>query len=321
MVRHERGVRPLMTAATVALAVFLAVLTAGCPGQEDRIIRQIRTEPTIKVDTKTGPKSMKLEEYILGVVAGEIKPGWPLEAYKAQAILARSYALYVLTADGTRPPESGSITAAHQEAQAYAPQNITGIVRKAVDETRGTVITYQGKFPQAYFHSASGGWTTTAVNGGLVEPGKEPPYLKVVQSPEDEVAPPEIKSWTATFPASQVTAALARLGVTARTIQGLDIGKKDPHGRAITLTVRHDGRTSEVSAPKFRVALGPDKMRSALLTKITASGGSVTMAGRGFGHGVGMSQYGACQMAKHGSKADAIIKHYFSGVEVKKLWK
>lgn len=321
MVRHERGHRPLMTAVTLGLGVVLAVLLAGCPGQEDKLIRQIRMEPTIKVETKTGTKSMKLEEYITGVVAGEIKPGWPLEAYKAQAILARSYALYVLTADSTRPPESGSITATHREAQAYAPQNITAIIRKAVDETRGTVITYRGKYPQAYFHSASGGWTTTAVNGGLVEPGKEPPYLKVVQSPEDAVAPPEIKSWTATFPATQVVAALAKVGVTTQKLQGLEVGKKDEHGRAVTLIVRHDGRTTETSAPKFRVALSPDKMRSALLTKIAVSGGNVTMSGRGFGHGVGMSQYGAYQMAKAGKKADAIIKHYYTGVNTQKLWK
>jgi stage II sporulation protein D len=306
--------------ALVGLALVL--LATGCPSGEDKIIRQLRSEPVIRVEKKgAGPERIKLEQYIEGVVAGEIKPGWPLEAYKAQAILARSYALYVLTSDSTRPPESGSITAAHREAQAYAPQNISDIIRKAVDETRGTVITYKGKFPQAYFHSASGGWTTSAVDGGLVEAGKEPPYLKVVESPENEVAPPEIKQWKATFTTAEVAKALAKVGVQARKVEGGEVGRKDSHGRAVTLVFRHDGRRSEVSAPKFRVALSPDRMRSALLSRIAVAGGNVTMEGRGFGHGVGMSQYGAYQMAKHDKTAPAIVKYYYQGVELKKLWK
>lgn len=308
--------------AGVAVALAGLLLLAGCPQGEDKLIRQIRSEPTIRVEQKSGAtQRMKLEKYIEGVVAGEIKPGWPLEAYKAQAILARSYALYVLTADSTRPVESGSITAAHREAQAYAPQNISDVIRRAVEETRGTVITYKGKYPQAYFHSASGGWTTTAVDGGLVEPGKEPPYLKVVQSPEDEVAPPQIQRWTATFTTAEVNRALAKVGVPARNLEELAIGRKDPHGRAVTLTVRHDGRRAEVSAPKFRVALSPDHMRSALLTRLDVRGGRVAMEGRGFGHGVGMSQYGAYQMARHGKKASTIVTRYYQGIEFKTLWK
>lgn len=305
----------------VSVALALLLLATGCPGSEDKILRQIRTEPVIRVEKRGGVASLKLEQYLEGVVAGEIKPGWPMEAYKAQAILARSYALYVLTADSTRPIESGVITAAHTEAQAYKPAAITEQVRRAVSETRGTVVTYKGKFPQAYFHSASGGWTTTAVEGGLVEPGKEPPYLKVVVSPEDEVSPPEIKRWTTTFPMAQISRALTQVGNPATQPTALAVGKKDGHGRAVTLTVTQAGRRSEVSAPKFRVALGPDEMRSTLLTRIAVRGGSVGMEGRGFGHGVGMSQYGAFQMAKHGKKADAIIKHYYQGVSIQKLWK
>ncbi|MDI6871898.1 MAG: SpoIID/LytB domain-containing protein [Bacillota bacterium] len=308
--------------AALAGALSFLLLAAGCPQGEDKLIRQIRTEPTIRVEKRSGEtERMKLEQYIEGVVAGEIKPGWPLEAYKAQAILARSYALYVLTADSTRPVEAGIITAAHTEAQAYRPENISPIIRRAVEETRGTVVTYKGKFPQAYFHSASGGWTTTAVNAGLVEPGKEPPYIAVVESPEDEVTPPEIKRWKVTFTSAEVAKALSELGVKARKLEGLEVGRKDPHGRAITLIFRHDGRRSEVSAPKFRVALSPDRLRSVLLTRVAVQGGSVVMEGRGFGHGVGMSQYGAFQLAKQGKKAPAIVKHYYQGVEIKKLWK
>ncbi len=318
--RRIGGLESRGALAAAALAALL--LTAGCPQGEDKIIRQIRTEPLIKVERQNGPtERMRLERYIEGVVAGEIKPGWPLEAYKAQAILARSYALYVLTADSTRPVEAGRITAAHTEAQAYQPQNVTPVIRKAVDETRGTVVTYKGKFPQAYFHSASGGWTTTAVNAGLVEPGKEPPYIAVVESPEDEVTPPEIKRWTVTFSPAEVAKALSELGIKAQKVEGVEVGRKDAHGRAITLVFRHDGRRSEVSAPRFRVAMSPDRLRSVLLTRVASQGGNLVFEGRGFGHGAGMSQYGAYQMAKHGRQAPSIVMHYYQGVELKKLWK
>ncbi|MGE5553002.1 MAG: SpoIID/LytB domain-containing protein [Betaproteobacteria bacterium] len=314
---RSSGNRGGLVVATLAAVFFLV----GCPQGEDKIIRQIRSEPTIRVEKQSGvAERMKLEKYIEGVVAGEIKPGWPLEAYKAQAILARSYALYVLTADSTRPVEAGTIDATHTEAQAYRPQNVTPIIRRAVEETRGTVITYKGKFPQAYFHSASGGWTTTAVNAGLVEPGKEPPYIAVVESPEDEVTPPHIKQWKASFPSSEVAKALSQLGIKAEKVDDLRVGRKDPHGRAITLVITHDGRRSEVSAPKFRVALDPDRLRSVLLSRVAVEGGSVLFEGRGFGHGAGMSQYGAYQLAKHGKKAPAIIKHYYRDVEIKRLW-
>lgn len=309
--------------AAVGIVAGLLFLVIGCPGPEDQLLKQFREEPTITLDKPTGgSEQIKLEKYVEGVVAGEMKPGWPQQAYEAQAILARSYALYILTADGTQPPEKGRISAEHRTAQAYNPSNIKPIITKAVAATRGRVIVYKGKFPQAYFHSASGGWTATAVNAGLVEPGKEPPYIKVVESPEDKVAPPEIKSWTATFSGPEVTKALAKVGANVAKLEGMDVGKKDPHGRALTLSVKHDGgKTTEVSAPKFRVALSPDKMRSALLTKIGVSGGSVTMSGRGFGHGAGLSQYGAYQLATEGRKADEIVSHYFEGVSFKQLWK
>jgi stage II sporulation protein D len=318
--RQIRGPGGRGALAVAAAAVLL--LTAGCPQGEDKLIRQIRTEPTIKVEKQNGAiEQMKLERYLEGVVAGEIKPGWPLETYKAQAILARSYTLYVLTADSTRPVEAGTITAAHTEAQAYKPQNVSAIIRRAVEETRGTVVTYKGKFPQAYFHSASGGWTTTAVNGGLVEPGKEPPYIAVVKSPEDEVTPDYLKQWQATFSSAEVAKALAEVGTKADRIEGVEVGRKDPHGRAITLVFRHDGRRSEVSAPQFRVALSPDRLRSVLLSRVAVRDGRVVFEGRGFGHGVGMSQYGAYQLAKQGKKAPAIVKHYYRGVELKKFWR
>ncbi|MGE5576165.1 MAG: SpoIID/LytB domain-containing protein [Syntrophothermus sp.] len=312
----------LLSAALVSSVVFLVI---GCPGPEVKLLRQFRVEPTINLrDEKAGTtKKIKLEEYIAGVVAGEMKKGWPLQAYEAQAIIARSFALNTLTNGGQQPVEQGVISTSHVQAQAYAPQNITPIIRQAVNNTRGKVVTYKGQFINAYFHSAAGGKTTTAVDAGLVEPGAEPPYLKQVYSPENKVAPPEVKSWQASFSSDEVARAVSQAGASRplNRVDSFQVGKKDSGGRAVTFVASGGGVKTEVPAGKFRLKIGPDRMRSAMITRVETRDGKVSMAGKGFGHGVGMAQYGAFQMAKEGKTAEEIIHYYFKGVKVSKLWK
>lgn len=312
----------LLSAALLASVVFLVI---GCPGPEVKLLRQFRAEPTINLrDERTGAvRKIKFEEYIAGVVAGEMKKGWPLQAYEAQAIIARSFALNTLTNGGQQPVEQGVISTSHVQAQAYAPQNITPIIRRAVNNTRGKTVTYKGQFVDAYFHSAAGGKTTTAVDAGLVESGSEPPYLKQVYSPENKVAPPEIKGWRESFSASEVARAVSEAG-GGRPISRVDsfqVGKKDSGGRAVTFVASGGGARVEVPAGKFRLKIGPDRMRSAMITRLETRGGTVTMVGKGFGHGVGMAQYGAYQLAKEGKTADQIVHYYFKGVKISKLWK
>src|SRR5690606_25717628 len=107
-------------------------------------------------------KDMPIEEYITGVVAGEMKPNWPLEAYAAQAILARSFTMEFISRGGTRAKHGTDISTDHEEAQAYNANNITPIIRRAVEMTRGEVMTYRDQYIRAWFHSYSGGHTTTA---------------------------------------------------------------------------------------------------------------------------------------------------------------
>ena len=88
-------------------------------------------------------EEMPIEEYIAGVVAGEMKPNWPLEAYAAQAILARSFTMEFISRGGTRALHGTDISTDHEEAQAYNADNITPIIRRAVEMTRGEVMTLQ----------------------------------------------------------------------------------------------------------------------------------------------------------------------------------
>lgn len=318
---------PLIYAAICLVLVgSLVTFVLGCPGPERKLLqgsqitKKYNVEPTITVVDENGAKEqVKLEKYIEGVVAGEMKSGWPVEAYKAQAILARSYALQLLTKDGTQPA-AGEISASHKAAQAYKPENITAPIREAVKETRGKVMVANDKFVKAYFHSAAGGKTAKAVDMGLVPKGQEPPYLKQV-SAREELAEAKVKTWRTTFPITEVEKAARDTGVDIKGLKEIKVGRKDNGGRAVTLRLTHSGGVSEVNANGLRVGLDPEKMQSTMLTRINVEGSQVVMEGRGFGHGVGLSQWGAYTMAKQGKSAEDIIRYYFRGIKLVQLWK
>ena len=106
------------------------------------------------------------------------------------------------------------------------------------------------------------------------------------------------------------------LGKDCTDFENIEILDKGPSGRAMELKIGDQ----TVEAPAFRVALDSTKMKSTMLESITVEDDKVTMKGKGYGHGVGMSQWGANQMARKGKKAEDIIKHYFKDVEIVKLW-
>ncbi len=274
-------------------------------------------EPDITVFMhETGEKkTMKMEEYLAGVVAGEMKNDWPVEALAAQAIIARTFTLEAMETKGGVPERGTQASTDIKEFQAYNAKAVNDNVKKAVQMTRGMVLTYQGKPIKGWFHASAGGITATAKEG-LNYREAEPPYIQSVQSP-DELAPADIKNWTIVFPKEAVMAAMAKMGKKVNDISSIEITQKGPSGRAVMLRVN---REVEVSAPELRVALDSTKLKSMLLDKIEVGEENVTFAGKGYGHGVGMSQWGANRMAKDGKKPEDIVTHYFKGVKVEKRW-
>ncbi len=255
-----------------------------------------------------------LETYVMGVLAGEMRNDWPEEALKAQAILARTFVLKFVESKNSKY-EGADISTDVSEAQAYSETNINEAVRKAVEDTRGQVISYQGELPQAWFHASAGG-KTELPSVALEYKEGDPPYLSVIDSPESPDAPDEVRKWTASFTSSQFSTGCKEAGVEVGPIETVEVGEKGESGRAKTLIV--NGKS--VSAPSLRIRLGANKMRSTLLESIEVSGGKVTLTGSGFGHGVGLSQWGAYAMAKEGKDANEIVKHYFQNVDIVKLW-
>lgn len=273
-----------------------------------------KPEPTISVylADKNKVENMKIEDYILGVVGGEVKNYWPQQVLEAQAIIARTFTLKKMSEGKTAHGTDASTDP--KEFQAYNPSNVNDNIRKAVRATRGEVIMYGGKYINAYFHSYSGGKTATAKEG--LNFTKEPtPYLTVIKDyPTNEKS---VLAWSNTFTKDEIKNALQKMGYNVNDIKSIDIVKKGPSGRVETFKIGG----ILVNGPELRLALNPDKFRSTLITDIKSTENGFVISGRGWGHGVGMSQWGANTMAKRGASAEDIIKYYFKGITIKKLWK
>lgn len=257
---------------------------------------------------------LNIETYIMGVVAGEMKNDWPEEALKAQAILARTFVLKFCQDKDSRY-EGADISTDVEEAQAYSRENINERVKKAVEDTRGWVMADDGEYPYAWFHAHSGGMTEVP-SVALDFQGEDPEYLKPVASSESEDAPDSVKHWTAEFSRDEVIQAANGAGLDIEKLESIEVGKKGASGRAATLRVNGQ----EVSGPTFRIQIGANQLKSTLIESIEIKGDTVIFTGRGFGHGVGMSQWGAYAMAEQGKTADEIVEYYFPDVDIVKLW-
>ncbi|NLG26177.1 MAG: SpoIID/LytB domain-containing protein, partial [Clostridiales bacterium] len=202
-----------------------------------------------------------------------------------------------------------------KEAQAYDSAQVNDRIEKAVNETRGQVLSYNGELPYSWFHAHAGG-ITELPREALSYDKDNPGYTKVVQSPDSDKAPTNVKNWTATFTAAEVAQAAKQSGADVGTLSSISLGKKGESGRAVQLLI--NGK--EVSAPEFRVAIGSKELKSTLISDVKLENGKVTFTGKGYGHGVGMSQWGAYGMAEEGKTYDQIIAHYFADVGVATLW-
>ncbi len=261
---------------------------------------------------------MAFEDYVAGVVGGEIKNDWPLEAIKAQAIIARTFVLRFIADKGhSSLNNEAHVSTSIEEAQAWNPEAINDNIKKAVEETRGQVIVHEGKFALTWFHSNAAGKTADSKEG-LNYKEANPPYIQVVDSPDDSPdIPADEKQWTVSFTKEEVMKAAADAEQAIKSFNQIAIGEKGPSGRALNIVF--DGKT-KVSAPELRVALGSTKLKSTLLDSVALEGNKVVFKGKGYGHGVGMSQWGAYGFAKNKKSAEDIIKHYFKGTTIVKMW-
>ena len=306
--------RPIRRLAALAAALLLTGCTPAVPKDfaAEVLPSPSAQPPLLNVHiVETGVlASMDVETYVAGVVAGEMPNTWPLEALKAQAILARTFVLKFVSEKESRYP-GADISTDIAEAQAYDAAAVNQRVLQAVQETAGLILMAEdGELPYTWFHSHSGGTTETAVSG-IDWRSAEPSYTRVTKGREADDA-----AWSASFTRNEFLAACRDAGYPLTTCQRVIIGEKGQSGRAVTLLV--DG--TAVNAARLRIALGSARMRSTLLTALTIEGDTIRMSGRGYGHGVGMSQWGAYALAEAGWRAEDIALHYYTGLKIVRAW-
>ncbi len=260
-----------------------------------------RTHIIRQGDSLTAINYVDLEQYLYSVVGAEAVSSWPIEALKAQAVAARSYALY------KRNTEANGIydvdtTIGTQVYKGLDTEYTT--THEAVDDTHGQIMTYQNKVILAAFHSSSGGYTEN-----VEDVWSSPlPYLRGVVD-YDQQSP--VFQWQQTIPVSKIQTLVASVG----NIKGLQPEKMTPHGRIITMKVTGDRGTKDVSGKDLRAALD---LRSTLF-RISTKGNNLLVRGRGFGHGLGLSQWGAYYLAKQGVDYRRILAHYYQNASLTKL--
>lgn len=244
---------------------------------------------------------LELEEYVIGVVGAEMPASFHIEALKAQAILARTYALKSLEI-GLRLTDNSSTQNYKNNAEL---ENVWGSsfrtyynkIKSAVEATKGMYLTYNGEIIDAVYHSTSNGVTEDAKNVW----GNSVPYLVSVTSPYDSLN--SSFNYEKTFTYAELSRLLG-FSISSNTLFEL---QSLTEGNRVSKFLIDNQVYSGVD---LRTKLG---LRSATF-EIVKSENTVTFVTIGFGHGVGMSQYGANGMAKNGSSYQDILKHYYTGV-------
>ena len=262
-------------------------------------------------------RDMDMEEYLYGVVAGEMETDWDENALAAQAIIARSFTLQKIDEDGGVPDKDAHASTDITEFQAYNEEAVNEQVRQAVEETRGEVATYNGDFIKGWFHAYAGPRTAQADEG--LEEENNPPYIQVVESPAEvgDIIPDDEAFWEESFDSAEIKEAVEEVtGESPDNLESVEIAEKGPSGRATKLKVND----VEVSAPSFRLALDDEIMRSTYIEELEVNQDQVEMSGEGFGHGVGMCQWGARALAEEGTSPEDIVEYYYNDVDIVNVW-
>ncbi len=144
-----------------------------------------------------------------------------------------------------------------------------------------------------------------------------PAYIHIVDSPGSEIIPLEERDWRVSLPLEQVRKVVkASVGEDPGFVQSIEIAEKGPSGRVVRLKINN----VEITGPEFRLGLGSTEVRSTFLSGISIQEGQVVLEGTGYGHGVGLCQWGARAMAEKGKTAADIITHFYKDVEIGKVW-
>ena len=294
------------------IIIFIPYLIVNIFIRDDEIKFIYHENMVIRVKRENGNiDEVPFEQYIIGVLAGEMPVSFDLEALKAQAVASRSYVMKKMAYNKDNAYDvvdtvSNQVYLDTNYLQEAWKDNYTENINKlkqAVLETKGQYLEYNEEVVEAFFFSTSPGKT----ENGVEVFGVNAEYLKSVDSTWDSEVSPVFTS-NSYFTISEFC---NRLGVKCSNNLKIEVIDTTSTGRIKNIKINNKTYTGE----KVRELLS---LRSSFFS-INQNGTNITVIAKGYGHGVGMSQYGALAMAKAGYTYDKILKHYYSGVEIKKI--
>ena len=296
--------------------------------KEEIIVKENNNDNLFKIyNTRSGEvEELELEDYVKGVVAAEMPGEFHIEALKAQAVAARTYAMSrtLRYSDGhPAHPEAPICTGIHCQAYLSLEQlnqihgdswieNYWGKIEEAVDSTRGLGIFYGGEITEPLYHSTSGGQTEDVKDVF----SSEVPYLKSVVSPNEESAPKFKTTTSLTIDEFVATIKNKYPGVKidkSNIAEKIKLIEKTPTGRVKKIAI--DGNLLDGSELRDLFLLNSTNFKISLDSKFNI----IEIVTYGYGHGIGMSQWGANGMGKEGKSYEEILKHYYTGVEIKSI--
>jgi stage II sporulation protein D len=254
-----------------------------------------------------------LEKYLAGLLGSEMYPDWPMEALKAQAVAARTYALHHSDSSRNYDTRKDYDVMSTVLSQVYEGAHKEGFrAREACKQTEGMALLRGGNIFPAYYHSCCGGVTEHAHNVWIGERG--PPQIKdsfCQRSPK--------LTWKYGISRDALAGKLSANGFTVGTISqvGVEIEEDSPRNRRFLMIDEEGGKA--IASTELRRILGYSNLKSTWF-EVELKGSEITFRGKGYGHGVGMCQWGAKGMADHGHSYEAILKHYYPDAELARMY-
>lgn len=290
---------------TIIVLLVLLCFQKGSEVQVEKVYTSTETNKVVKVNKDSNIYEMNIEEYLIGVVGCEMPALFEEEALKAGTVAARTYLLnklennenYIISSTTNDQCYSDENELKEKWGDNYS--NYRSKIEKAVNETKGEYMTYNGEIIKAFYFSTSNGKTENVQNVF----GEKLDYLVSVDSNYD-------KNTTQFNKTIEITKSdfLKKLNLSeSKEIKITNITKNETN-RIDEITINdHKFKGTEIRAllnlrsTDFEITINEDKI------KITT---------KGYGHGVGMSQYGANELAKIGYNYEEILKHYYTGIEL-----
>ena len=251
-----------------------------------------------------------LEDYVKGVVPSEMSAAWHPEALKVQAIATRTYALYKMRQNARK--DFDVLASIKDQVYLYRGRASAGAAARAVDDTRDLVLAYRDEPILAVFSSTAAGQTEDAWNVWAVDM----PYLKGVECPFDLNSP--WYQWRTDIALPMLEQRLRDEGFPVGIIASLAPATYTKAGRVIQVRILHSGGELYVKGDDLRRVLGYTVLPSTQFD-FDIVGMQVQFAGRGNGHGVGLCQWGAKELAERGYSAETILRYYYPGADIRDL--